>query len=65
MGLLLSQVIARLGVSGETIQRWARNGAIRFERLPSGWKSYREKDISRLQRERARKRRHIDAKAQP
>lgn len=59
MGLLLSQVIARLGLSGETIQRLTREGRIRFERLPSGWKSYSEQDISRIKRERARKRNRI------
>lgn len=57
-GVLLSQVIVRLGVSGETIQRFAREGKIRTTKLPSGWKLYNEDDVEKVRRSRAAKHEH-------
>ena len=46
--LTTSDVGERLGVTDETIRRWADDGRIRHMRLPSGHRRFRQADIDDL-----------------
>lgn len=43
-----TEAAARLGVTDETVRRWADAGKLRHVRLPSGQRRYRQEDLDLL-----------------
>ncbi len=46
--LTSSDAAAQLGVSDETIRRWCDGGRVRYLRLPSGHRRFRQDDLDDL-----------------
>ena len=49
--LPISKAAARLGVSQDTLRRWADQGLIKTVKLPSGFRRFSEEEITRKRRE--------------
>ncbi len=49
--LTVSQAAARLGISQDTVRRWADQGLLKTVKLPSGYRRFEPAEIERKRRE--------------